>query len=76
MSSVAVETVTKILETLPDSEQDRVLEHLREYIETLADELRWNASFEKTQSQLSEAGRHAREEIARGLAKPLDLDQL
>ena len=76
MSSGSIETVTRMLESLPESAQDRVVEHLREYIETLADELRWNESFEKTQPQLAEAARRAREEIASGQGKPMDYDQL
>jgi hypothetical protein len=76
MSSGSIETVTRMLESLPESAQDRVVEHLREYIETLADELRWNGSFEKTQSHLAEAARRAREEIASGHAEPMDYDQL
>lgn len=72
MSSGAIETVTRMLESLPESAQDRVVEHLREHIETLADELRWNESFEKTQSQLTEAARRAREEIASGHGRPMD----
>jgi len=42
MSSASVETLTKMLESLPDSEQVRVVEHLREYIEMLSDELNWS----------------------------------
>ena len=76
MSSESIETVTRMLESLPESAQDRVVEYLREYIETLADELRWNESFEKTQSQLAEAARRAREEVASGHGKPMDYDQL
>ena len=76
MSFGAIETVTRMLESLPESAQDRVVEHLREYIETMADELRWTESFEKTQLQLAEAARRAREEIAGGQAKPMDYDQL
>lgn len=76
MSSGSIETVTRMLESLPESEQDRVVEHLREYIETLADEFRWNELFNKTQSQLAEAAQRAREEIAGGHAKPMDYDQL
>lgn len=76
MSSGSIETVTRMLESLPESAQDRVVEHLREYIETLADELRWDELFDKTQSQLAQAARRAREEIAGGQAKPMDDDQL
>ena len=35
MSSTTITTVVKMLETLPDHAQDRVVEHLREYIDDL-----------------------------------------
>jgi len=76
MSSASVETLTKMLESLPDSEQDRVVEHLREYIEILSDELNWSEAFEKTQSRLVEAAQRAKEEIATGKTEPMDYDRL
>jgi hypothetical protein len=75
-SSAAIETVKKMLESLPESAQDRVVEHLREYIETLNDEARWQSSFERTRSQLSKAAKQARQEIAEGKAEPMDYDKL
>jgi len=65
-----------MLESLPDREQDRVVEHVREYIETLSDELKWSEAFEKTQSRLAEAAQRAKEEIAGGKTEPMDYDQL
>ena len=76
MSSESIETVTKMIESLPENAQDRVVEHLLEYIEALNDELRWNDSFERSQARLVEAARRAQEEIAAGQAKPMDYDQL
>ncbi len=76
MSATAVATVVKMLELLPDPVQDRVAEHIREYIEDLRDELQWDSTFKKTQSQLVAAARRAKQEIAAGQAKPLDPDQL
>lgn len=76
MSSTAVVTLVKMVELLPDTAQDQVVEHLREYIATLQDELKWDATFKKTQPQLIAAARRAKQEIAAGLATPLDLDQL
>ena len=73
MSAGAIATVIKMLESLPESAQDQVVEHLREYIEDLHDELRWDALFGKTQSQLIVAAQHAKEEIAKGQAEPLHL---
>lgn len=76
MSSAVITTVVKMIESLPDPVQDRVAEHLREYIEDLRDELQWDETFKKTQSQLVTAARRAKQEIAAGQAKPLDPDQL
>lgn len=75
MSSETIATLVKMLESLPDTAQDQVVEHLREYIEDLRDELRWDLSFEKTQKQLAAAGRRAKQEIAEGHAKPMDFDR-
>jgi hypothetical protein len=65
-----------MMESLPDPVQDRVAEHLREYIEDLREELQWDAAFKKTQPQLIAAARRAKQEIAAGQAQPLDPDQL
>jgi glycerate-2-kinase len=76
MHSEATATVVKMIEALPEEVQERILEHLREYIEDIKDELRWDQEFHATHNQLVGAARRAREEIARGLAKPLDPDAL
>jgi hypothetical protein len=76
MSSTAIVTVTKMMESLPEPVQDQVVEYLREYLEDLQDELHWDTLFKKTQPQLVAAARRAKQEIARGLAKPMDYDQL
>ena len=76
MSATAIATVTKMMETLPEPAQGRVLEHLREYIATLRDELKWDEAFQATQPQLIAAARRARKDIAAGKAQPLDEAQL
>jgi len=76
MSSTAIATVIKMMESLPETTQDQVVEHLREYIADLQDEIQWDISFKKTQSQLIAAAQRARQEIAEGYAKPLDYDRL
>jgi len=76
MSSAVITTVIKMMESLPEPEQDRVVDHLREYIADLREEMQWEATFQKTQSQLVAAARRAKQEIAAGQAQPLDPDQL
>ena len=76
MPSTAIATIEKMLESLPEEVQERVVEHLREYILDLQDELRWDALFKRTQDKLIAAARRAREEIAAGKAEPMDFEQL
>jgi len=64
------------METLPVSLQERVTDHLREYINDLQDEIKWDNSFAKTQSKLVTAARLAKQEIAEGKAVALDYEQL
>ena len=53
MSSAAIATVVKIMESLPIEVQDRIVEHLQDYIDELQDEIRWNNSFHRTQLKLA-----------------------
>jgi hypothetical protein len=76
MTSMAIATAVKLLETLPESEQARVVDHLREYVTELQDEAAWDALLDKTQPELIVAAQLAKQQIAAGLAKPLDEDQL
>lgn len=76
MSSTAVTTIIKMVESLPDDLQERVAEHLRDYIADLEDEARWESSFKKTQSSLIAAARRAKQEIAEGQSVPMDYEQL
>ncbi|MBI4558467.1 MAG: hypothetical protein HY706_12870 [Candidatus Hydrogenedentes bacterium] len=76
MASATIGTVIQMLESLPETVQEQVVEHLREYLADLQDELEWDTRFKETQPQLAAAARRARQEIAEGHAKPLDYDQL
>ena len=74
MSSTAIATAVKMLESLPEPAQDEVVERLREYIAELQDERAWEARFKRTRPQLIAAAQRVKEAIAQGHAKPLDLD--
>lgn len=76
MASNAIATITRMMEALPEASQNQIVEHLREYIAELEDELRWEVSFNRTQEQLVAAARQAKQEIAEGKAEPMDLDRL
>ena len=76
MTSPAVTTVVKIMESLPIEVQDGVVEHLKEYIDDLQDEARWSKSFQRSQSGLIAAAKKAKKEIAEGKANAMNYDQL
>lgn len=76
MTSATTATMIKILNTLPEGLQDRVLEHMCEYIEDVREEMQWHESFSKSQSKLVAAARQARREIDEGKSAPLDLEML
>ncbi|MDU9047702.1 MAG: hypothetical protein Q3M30_02550 [Candidatus Electrothrix sp. Rat3] len=76
MATEAAVTISKMLETLPEHFTDQVVEHIREYIEELKDEARWNNSFSKTQGKLAAAARQVRREIKEGKSAPLDIEEL
>ena len=76
MASEATMTIIKMIETLPEKTQDRVVEHLREYLNDLRDEALWDESFSRTQANLVSAAQRVRKEIAEGKATPLDIEKL
>lgn len=76
MSSPAIDTVIKMMESLSEDKQNQLVEHLREYIQDLQDELKWQQSFNKSQEKLIAAARLAKQQIAEGKAKPMDYDEL
>ncbi|MDR3553149.1 MAG: hypothetical protein P4L55_00205 [Syntrophobacteraceae bacterium] len=76
MPSKAIATVVKMMESLPEPAQEEILTHLRQYLDELQDELRWDDLFNKTQPRLIAAAKQAKQEIAAGQAKPMDPDCL
>jgi hypothetical protein len=76
MSSAAITTIVKMVESLPNDLQERVSEHIREYIADLEDESKWESSFQKLHPNLVAAARKAKQEIAEGKSVPMDYDSL
>lgn len=61
-----------MMNALPDPAQEQVAEHLREYMQDLQDELRWDSLFKRTQSQLIAAARRVKQQIREGKSTPMD----
>ncbi|MFO7029026.1 hypothetical protein B9T07_02920 [Limnospira fusiformis CCALA 023] len=76
MSSPAIQDLMNLVESLPDTVQNQVIAHLRDYIADLQDEQRWNTAFNRTQSALVAAARQAKQQRAAGQATPIDYNPL
>jgi len=76
MSSENIATVTQMLESLPETSQTQLIEHLREYIAGLHDEMEWDTLVSKTQENLVKAAKQAKAEIAEGKSQPMNYEQL
>ena len=76
MSSAAITTIVKMVESLPNDLQERVSEHIREYIADLEDEAKWESSFQRSSTNLVAVARQAQQEIAEGKSVPMDYSQL
>lgn len=76
MSSAAIATIVKMVESLPDELQEQVVERVRAYVAEIEEEKRWNESFKRTKSNLVATAQKAKEEIAAGLSAPMDYEQL
>ncbi|MDG4552653.1 MAG: hypothetical protein P9E24_00140 [Candidatus Competibacter sp.] len=76
MSSEAIETVVKMMESLPEPTQNQIVEHLRAHLMEVQDELRWDDLFNKTQSKLIAMARLAKKQVAEGKARPMDCSEL
>lgn len=76
MSSPAINTVIKMMESLSQDKQNELVEHLQEYLQDLQEETKWQNSFDKTQDKLVAAAKSAKQQIAEGKAQPMDYDEL
>ena len=76
MTSPAIETVIKMMNSLSEDKQNKIVEHLREYIQDLQEEQKWDESFNNSQDKLIAAAKLAKQQIAEGKAKAMDYDRL
>jgi hypothetical protein len=76
MVTPAINTIVKMLESLPEAAQENVAEHLRAYLAELQADQKWEHFFARTQYKLKDAALQARRQIADGKSKPMDFDQL
>jgi hypothetical protein len=65
-----------MMRTLPDSTQQQVADHISNYIADLKDDMRWDESFKKTEPNLIQQARLAKQQIAEGKASRMDINHL
>lgn len=68
--------MNNVTETIPESMQNSVLEEIQAVIAEKHDELEWNIQFQQSQENLITAAKKVKEEIAAGMAKPMDYKKL
>jgi hypothetical protein len=76
MGSTTLQTVIKMLESLPEPAQELAVERLRDYIQDLLDESQWDAVIMKTQNGLVTAAQKAKRQIVEGQAQSFDFNKL
>ena len=74
--SKATETAAKMIESLPEALQERVVEELRVLVEDARDEAHWDVLIERKKRGLRAAARKARKEVAAGKATDMDFNKL
>lgn len=72
MSSTTIETLVKMMESVPDSAKDQVLERLRQYLADVLDDIRWDETYKHSQAPLESMAREAMAEFDAGLTRPFD----
>lgn len=75
MSTKAIETAIKLLETLPEPTQEQLVDELRRLALEARDEAKWDELFARS-GRLKAAGQKARQEIAAGRASDMDFEKL
>ena len=76
MKTTSIETVTKMMETLPEVAQSMVVKQVRDFIADIEDESKWDQLFKEREDKLIEMARKAKQEILKGRSKPMDYDRL
>lgn len=69
-------TIVKMMESLPEATQKRVVIHLRDYLADIDDEEEWDALFQETQPQLIAEAERVEREIEEGKVEPMDYSRL
>jgi len=75
MNCVA-ETVTKMIESLPEHLQKKLLDEITPIISEALDEAKWEEQLQRGSSKLIELAEEVRDRISKGGIEPMDFSKL
>ena len=75
MNCVA-ETVTKMIEALPEHLQNKLLDEITPIISEALDEAKWEAQFQRGSSKLIEIAEAVKKQVSTGGSEPMDFSKL
>jgi len=70
------ETITRMVQSLPESLQVSVLEELEKIVAEKRDEVEWNIRFEGKQDRLIAAAKKVKEQMIAGKVQKMDYEKL
>ena len=76
LMNCVTETVTKMIEALPEPLQKKVLEEITPIISEALDEAKWAAQFERGNSKLVKIAEEVKDLISKGGTEPMDFSKL
>ena len=76
MMNCVAETVTKMIEALPEHLQKKLLDEITPIIAEALDEAKWEAQFERGRSKLIELAEGTKDLLSKGSTEPMDFSKL
>jgi hypothetical protein len=70
------ETVTKMIEALPEHLQKKLLDEITPIIAEALDDAKWEAQFQQSSSKLMEIAEGIKEQASAGCSEPMDFSKL
>ena len=76
MKCTTLNTINRMLESLPEDKQEQVLNHLYDYITELQDEIKWDLLFKSSEKEISLIAKEIKEKIKKGSIEDFNYDRL
>jgi hypothetical protein len=70
------ETLTKMIESLPEPLQKKLLDEITQLISEALDDSEWETQFQIENKRLIKIAGHVKEQISAGQASPMDFSKL